>query len=356
MNNEIGEVLGASTFVELAPGTIASDYALKNLSKSLGEAQNEFSPSVKSVENEYAHYDYVPLEAIVAAVRPSLCKYHLTVSQFSVTDLESKTIAVYTRLVHWDSGEWMQNMMELPAEMALGKEGALKFNQQTIGGSQTYGQKYPYKAIVGIPDSEGDPDSKDESGDLKARSTKNKKTLCPNCGKDAIIKGKEEYGGGWLCYKQKGGCGAKFSVDLATVNQNSSTEPDLPSEVQTSHQPAASKPQGGSLRFIPPNGLTAVIKAIKKIDGIAAKPANGDIPAMKAVRPRMIVTFLGQHNGVSEASCFDTKLWPALEENVGIECHFQIAEKDSNGKHFINIEDLIYVDGEEYKDGKPVTQ
>lgn len=34
--------------------------------------------------------------------------------------------------------------------------------------------------------------------------------ICPECGAKAIIKGKEEYGGGWLCFKKKGGCGAKF--------------------------------------------------------------------------------------------------------------------------------------------------
>jgi hypothetical protein len=33
---------------------------------------------------------------------------------------------------------------------------------------------------------------------------------CPECGKEAIIKGKKEYGGGWLCFKKKGGCGVKF--------------------------------------------------------------------------------------------------------------------------------------------------
>ncbi len=33
---------------------------------------------------------------------------------------------------------------------------------------------------------------------------------CPECGENAIIKGKQEYGGGWLCFKKKGGCGAKF--------------------------------------------------------------------------------------------------------------------------------------------------
>ena len=34
--------------------------------------------------------------------------------------------------------------------------------------------------------------------------------ICPNCQKPCIIKGKQEYGGGWLCFGKKGGCGAKF--------------------------------------------------------------------------------------------------------------------------------------------------
>lgn len=33
---------------------------------------------------------------------------------------------------------------------------------------------------------------------------------CPKCGKDTIIKGKEEYGGGWVCFAKKGGCNAKW--------------------------------------------------------------------------------------------------------------------------------------------------
>lgn len=34
--------------------------------------------------------------------------------------------------------------------------------------------------------------------------------VCPSCGKPAIIKGKQEYGGGWVCFDKKGGCKAKF--------------------------------------------------------------------------------------------------------------------------------------------------
>jgi hypothetical protein len=43
---------------------------------------------------------------------------------------------------------------------------------------------------------------------------------CPSCGKEAIIKGRDEYGGGWLCFKKKDGCGAKFKDgDAAIENQ-----------------------------------------------------------------------------------------------------------------------------------------
>lgn len=33
---------------------------------------------------------------------------------------------------------------------------------------------------------------------------------CPKCHGEFIIKGKKEYGGGWLCFDKKGGCGTKF--------------------------------------------------------------------------------------------------------------------------------------------------
>lgn len=43
---------------------------------------------------------------------------------------------------------------------------------------------------------------------------------CPHCQSTAIIKGKAEFGGGWLCFRKKGGCGATFNDnDPAIVGQ-----------------------------------------------------------------------------------------------------------------------------------------
>jgi hypothetical protein len=41
--------------------------------------------------------------------------------------------------------------------------------------------------------------------------------ICPQCARATIIKGKPEYGGGWLCFQRKGGCGAKFGAQDASI-------------------------------------------------------------------------------------------------------------------------------------------
>lgn len=49
----------------------------------------------------------------------------------------------------------------------------------------------------------------------KRYSTQTSERICPKCQKKpgTIIKGKEEYGGGWVCWSKQGGCGAKFADD-----------------------------------------------------------------------------------------------------------------------------------------------
>jgi hypothetical protein len=56
---------------------------------------------------------------------------------------------------------------------------------------------------------------------------RNAKRVCPACGAEEIIKGKEQYGGGWLCWKKKGGCGAKFADgDPAIESQEAGQKPN----------------------------------------------------------------------------------------------------------------------------------
>ncbi|MBD0372087.1 MAG: hypothetical protein ICV60_14695 [Pyrinomonadaceae bacterium] len=60
--------------------------------------------------------------------------------------------------------------------------------------------------------------------------------ICPSCQQAAIIKGKEEYGGGWICFKKKGGCGAKFSngdASIETQTVGRIFNPDIADQVNT---------------------------------------------------------------------------------------------------------------------------
>jgi hypothetical protein len=51
---------------------------------------------------------------------------------------------------------------------------------------------------------------------------------CPKCGKATIIKGKQEYGGGWLCFAKKGGCGEKWPDGAAAIESQSEEKQENP--------------------------------------------------------------------------------------------------------------------------------
>jgi len=59
---------------------------------------------------------------------------------------------------------------------------------------------------------------------------------CPKCGQEAIIAGKEEYGGGLLCWKKKNGCGATYQDDDPVIkNQQVGRipNPDIADQINT---------------------------------------------------------------------------------------------------------------------------
>lgn len=57
--------------------------------------------------------------------------------------------------------------------------------------------------------------------------------LCPTCSKATIIKGREEYGGGWLCFAKKGGCGAKFKAGDASIEGQATGRSENPDIIDT---------------------------------------------------------------------------------------------------------------------------
>lgn len=68
---------------------------------------------------------------------------------------------------------------------------------------------------------------------------------CTVCGATAIIKGRDEYGGGWVCWKQRGGCGAKFKdgdPSIESQPQGRVVNEDIFDQVNTILQMAQKRP------------------------------------------------------------------------------------------------------------------
>lgn len=84
---------------------------------------------------------------------------------------------------------------------------------------------------------------------------------CPECQKQGtIIKGKEEYGGGWLCFAKKGGCGAKWPNGAPAIEGQvlgQIENPDVYEQLQTimwmadkrAHVGATRRTTGASRKF-----------------------------------------------------------------------------------------------------------
>tara|TARA_Y100000310_G_scaffold281082_1_gene301287 strand:+ start:1519 stop:2415 length:897 start_codon:yes stop_codon:yes gene_type:complete len=81
--------------------------------------------------------------------------------------------------------------------------------------------------------SEGLGECNSMEGKYRWRESKRK---CPQCGAEAIIKGKEQYGGGWICFKKTGGCGAKWEDGAEEIESQSAgrvENDDIYSQVNT---------------------------------------------------------------------------------------------------------------------------
>jgi hypothetical protein len=73
---------------------------------------------------------------------------------------------------------------------------------------------------------------------------------CPACGQAAIIKGKEDFGGGWLCWKKKGGCGAKYADGDPVIESQQTgrvSNPDIADQVNTIQKMAQKRALVGSV-------------------------------------------------------------------------------------------------------------
>jgi len=164
----------------------------------------------KDKEKRPYSYDYADLDDVLSAVRGPLAENGLTLWHDCKVTRDPLCVEVTARLDH-SSGQFKESdPLPMPCE------GTMSAAQQ-IGSASTYGKRYTSQNILGIS-TEADDDGNaaaDHDATTEQRAPRQPNPTCPKCGtNENVIKGKAEFGGGWLCWKKpeqgKHGCGHKW--------------------------------------------------------------------------------------------------------------------------------------------------
>lgn len=191
------------------------------LATALFAVRQEIGTIKKESENPFFHSKYADLPSILEAVDPLLVKHGILLLQPVV--MIQGLPAVETRLVLVESGAQEQSFYPLP-----GPEEPQKF-----AAALTYARRCSIVSLLALnvdEDDDGNLASQPSSAPARASNSpqarpqaqakpsgSGKATMgvCPYCKAQAVIRGKAEFGGGWLCWKREGGCGTKFDADPA---------------------------------------------------------------------------------------------------------------------------------------------
>lgn len=221
--------------------------SIDQLATALAAAQGEFTNpernrDVKVTMKAGGSYTfaYATFDAIIEMVRPPLAKHGLMITQ--PCSLVEHCAIVTTRLAH-KSGQWIEDDISWGI---LENDGP-----QQLGSILTYLKRYSLVGMLGIA-SEEDDDGNAASGNQAESKPRAKLPACPKCGESkGVIVGKEEYGGGLVCFKAKGGCGHKWhpESDLPEVTPENGKAAKPAKKAEPAKEPPAD-PYARAAQFI----------------------------------------------------------------------------------------------------------
>ncbi len=110
------------------------------LAKAMVEVQKALNPACKDAENPFVKNRYATLNSVIEACREALAGQSIWVVQFPVA-ANSEHLALVTKLVHAESGQWQSSLMVMPLP---------KNDPQGYGSALTYARRYGLATLVGM--------------------------------------------------------------------------------------------------------------------------------------------------------------------------------------------------------------
>lgn len=111
----------------------------------LSKAQAVMKPAKKNAFNPHWKNHYADLASCIEAAEPALTAHELSVIQVAETDEQGRAVII-SILAH-SSGEYIKGKLVIKPR---------DFGAQSLGSAISYGRRYSYKAIVGLPDEDDD--------------------------------------------------------------------------------------------------------------------------------------------------------------------------------------------------------
>jgi hypothetical protein len=201
---------------EMAENQAETIKELPNLRQRLIAAMTDVGSVAKAGQNKEQHYSFQRAADIFASTQDAFAKHGIAFLSSEKTlswpeTHESKnggTVFVCVATMEFTlfnaDGDKEDKMTATHSGVAFDT------SDKALNKAKTAALKYFLKQTLLIGEDEDD-------GDAETLETRGSPaSACPKCGViGAIIKGRPEYGGGWVCWTNKGGCGAKFQTDPA---------------------------------------------------------------------------------------------------------------------------------------------
>lgn len=188
---------------------------INELAAALSKAQKDFEAAerghIAKVETRKGgsySFNYADLASYLDVCREPLGSNGLSFIQEPIR--KGNEVTVTTLLLH-SSGQWIESEPLIMTITGQGEDSII--TPQAVGSAITYARRYSLSAMIGMA-SEVDDDGNTASGNRAETGKREPLSACPHCGKtDSVIVGKPEYGGGFLCFAKKQGCGHKWQAE-----------------------------------------------------------------------------------------------------------------------------------------------
>jgi len=224
--------------------------ALSKAQRAFVAAERTHTATVQTKAGGQYSFAYADLAAYLDICRAPLADNGLSIVQ--EPSVNGDKVQVTTMLLH-QSGQWIESD-PLPLKMIADSRG--EFTAQIVGSAITYARRYSLASLVGMASESEDDDANHASGN-RAEIGKRDLPPCPQCGNNVnVIKGREEFGGGWLCWNKsdrgKHGCGHKWQ-DAQSSETNGYPATPVPAKITLDEAQELANEFGSVLQHRPGN-------------------------------------------------------------------------------------------------------